>query len=170
MDDSHHLDYSKKGKIDESSPERELDPFKVGSLPNRTMQAFQRESSFQTLKHVLNQELHWMERLFWLIVIIAGVTLCSIGILISWNKMSSNMLQTVVNESPSPIWSVPFPAVTICGQCPEPMSSLKRFCQQACWGQQCACCEALFTETKTEQGVCYTFNNVAAADLFKREG
>lgn len=169
MDDSHHLEFSTKGKIDESSSERVFDQYKVGSLTNRMMQAFQRESSFQPLKHVLNKELHWLERLFWLILIVAGVALCSLGILLSWNKMSNNFLLTVVNDTPSSIWSVPFPAVTICGQCPEQAISLKRFCGQACWGQQCACYEALFTETKTEQGICYTFNNVAAADLFNRD-
>ncbi|EAT45284.1 AAEL003410-PA [Aedes aegypti] len=82
------------------------------------------------------------------------------------------MVQIVPDDEPSPIWSVPFPAVTICGMEIEGEKSepLKSFCEKACWGEQCACCKALFTKTRTELGSCYTFNNLAAKDLFNTKG
>ncbi|KXJ75970.1 hypothetical protein RP20_CCG010611 [Aedes albopictus] len=140
----------------------------IGCSVRRTWDTFVKDTSFLPLKRVLNKELSWLERLFWLVIIVIGTMVCSFGILLCGKKMSRHMLQVIPSDEPSPIWSVPFPAVTICGKKDEvgKMKPLEMFCEEACWDQKCGNCEALFTETQTEAGICFTFNNLAAVDLF----
>ncbi|XP_055622132.1 pickpocket protein 28-like [Toxorhynchites rutilus septentrionalis] len=143
---------------------------------------FLRKSSFYGLRYVFSNEFKLVERLLWFVVIVAAGTICFIGVFLCWKRMGFQLVQIVPNEDPSPIWSVPFPAVTLCAQlnqnipddkkvsCLGHTVPLERFCEQACWHNQCDSCKSLLTETQTENGVCYSFNSLAATDLFNRNG
>ncbi|XP_053685967.1 pickpocket protein 28-like [Sabethes cyaneus] len=136
------------------------------------------KSSFYGLRYVFGSELKVVEKLIWLVVILAAIACYSILMVICWKRLTNSLVEIIPDEDPSPISSVPFPAVTICGQwgdaipddrksgCLARIVPLERFCSQICWHNQCDVCRSLFTETLTENGACFTFNNVAANDLF----
>ncbi|XP_039434647.1 pickpocket protein 28-like [Culex pipiens pallens] len=150
----------------------------VAEQKEGSFREYLRNTSFFGIKYVFSSELKLIERLFWLTILVTGSVFCGIFLAICWKRISYQLVIKVPNEEPSPIWSIPFPAVTICGQlssglredqrgqCLSRIVALDRFCEQVCWHHQCDICKSLFTETRTENGVCYSFNNVAAEELF----
>ncbi|XP_058826878.1 pickpocket protein 28-like [Topomyia yanbarensis] len=163
-------------KVDEDVESRS--PSETGESMFRQ---FIQKSSFYGLRYVLDNDSKLVENLLWLMVILTAIGFCAVGIILSWWRLVDQVVEIVQDEDPSPIWSVPFPAVSICGQwnaavmderktsCLERTVPLERFCEQVCWHNQCDICRSLFTETRTENGVCYTFNNIAAGELFNQD-
>uniref|UniRef100_A0A182RFC7 Pickpocket n=1 Tax=Anopheles funestus TaxID=62324 RepID=A0A182RFC7_ANOFN len=69
------------------------------------------------------------------------------------------------------MWSIPFPAVTLCpgkGRCVSDPLQLEQFCEMICWQDVCTNeCDRLFDAVRTERGICYTFNAVTGEQIFR---
>lgn len=55
-----------------------------------------------------------IERLSWLVAFILCVYGCGYLIKNSWDQWNENPILINFNEKSTPVWSIPFPAVTIC--------------------------------------------------------
>ncbi|XP_052862769.1 pickpocket protein 28-like [Anopheles cruzii] len=134
-----------------------------------------RNSSSALLRYVLVPEWRTSFKILWL-----GVTVCLTGlfgfiVMVNFERLrdpTANVL-VVRAERPLPIWSVPFPAITICprkhrGGCSgEATPRLEEFCELICWQDACTSdCESVLDAVRTERGLCYTFNGVTGEELF----
>lgn len=57
---------------------------------------------------------HWFEKVFWLVVFATSFIACSYLIKGTYVKWKENPVIVSFNERYSPVWKIPFPAVTIC--------------------------------------------------------
>jgi amiloride-sensitive sodium channel len=57
---------------------------------------------------------HWSERAFWLAAFILAVYGCGNLIINIYNKWQQTPVIVSFAEKSTPVWSVPFPAVTVC--------------------------------------------------------
>jgi acid-sensing ion channel, other len=56
----------------------------------------------------------WIEKLFWVFVIIVSGYLCTVVILDSWKRWNDNQVIVSFDSKNLPVDEIPFPAVTIC--------------------------------------------------------
>ncbi|XP_055591170.1 pickpocket protein 28-like [Uranotaenia lowii] len=178
----HKLEEQKRSKFSDGGGGTTPEDFAAeGSSDKGVLREFLSLGSFYGLRYVFSAELKLVERLFWLVVVLLSCAFFVIGLLLCYKRYEMYLVQIDPKEQPSPIWSIPFPAVTLCAQlkdqlpedkkgpCLSQIVALEKFCEQVCWQNQCDSCKTLFTETQTENGICYTFNNLAAQDLFIKE-
>lgn len=85
---------------------------------------FFRNSSVHGIKYIGEQRRHWSERLFWVIAFIVSILGCSIMIYKIYTKWQQNPVIVSFAENSTPVWQIPFPAVTIC---PETKTTKKEF-------------------------------------------
>ena len=57
---------------------------------------------------------HWIESLFWISALLVSFTGCTILIWNVYEKRQSSPVIVSFNEKSTPVWQIPFPAVTIC--------------------------------------------------------
>ena len=86
--------------------------------------SFSNDTTIHGLKYIGEHHRHWVERLFWLIFFTASVVTCTIIIMKTYGKWQSSPVIVTFNEKLTPIWEIPFPAVTIC---PETKTNVKVF-------------------------------------------
>uniref|UniRef100_A0A182MXY7 Uncharacterized protein n=1 Tax=Anopheles dirus TaxID=7168 RepID=A0A182MXY7_9DIPT len=131
-----------------------------------------RNSSFPIGRYVLGSELRAALKVFWLAVLVCLVGLFGFAVVVSYERLQdpSNVYLSEA-EKALPMWSVPFPAVTLCprkGRCVSDPLRLDQFCEAICWQDVCTTeCESLLDAVRTERGICYTFNAVAGDQIFK---
>lgn len=53
-------------------------------------------------------------RLFWIMVFVFSIYLCASLTMNIWNKWNNNPVIVSFAEKSTPVWQIPFPAVTIC--------------------------------------------------------
>ncbi|XP_054725313.1 pickpocket protein 28 [Anastrepha obliqua] len=58
----------------------------------------------------------WMENIFWLCVFLASIYCCSNLILSVYIKWNETPVIVSFSEKSTPVWSIPFPAITICSE------------------------------------------------------
>ncbi|XP_026472958.1 pickpocket protein 28 isoform X2 [Ctenocephalides felis] len=84
------------------------------------MQGFIREfcanTSIHGVKYLGERRRSTTERLWWIIVFIASLSMCGILIMKVWHKWDSSPVIVSFAEKTTPVWQVPFPAVTICSE------------------------------------------------------
>jgi len=56
----------------------------------------------------------WLERLFWISVLVLSVFTCVKLTLNIWDKWNNNPVIVSFAEKSTPVWEIPFPAVTVC--------------------------------------------------------
>jgi acid-sensing ion channel, other len=57
-----------------------------------------------------------VEKVFWFIMIVFTVFGCGLLIADIWIKYEENPLVMAIDEKATPVWQIPFPAVTICSE------------------------------------------------------
>ncbi|XP_030040427.2 pickpocket protein 28 [Manduca sexta] len=73
-------------------------------------------SNLHGLKYIGEKERTYVEKIFWLIAFICCVVLCSCLIRQVWIKWNISPVIVSFAENPTPVWQIPYPAVTICGE------------------------------------------------------
>uniref|UniRef100_A0A182YDB6 Pickpocket n=1 Tax=Anopheles stephensi TaxID=30069 RepID=A0A182YDB6_ANOST len=131
-----------------------------------------RHSSFPIVRYVLGSDLRVTLKVFWLVVVVCLVGLFGFTVVVNYERLQDpSNVYLVEAEKALPMWSVPFPAVTLCprkGRCVSESLQLEQFCETICWQDVCWNeCDKLLDAVRTERGICYTFNAVAGERIFK---
>ena len=75
---------------------------------------FTSNSTVHGVKYLGERRRHWSERAFWIIAFLISVTGCSILIYKIYNKWQLSPVIVSFAEKSTPVWEIPFPAITIC--------------------------------------------------------
>lgn len=75
-------------------------------------EGYMTSSSLHGFKYVADPLL-W-KSLFWTCIMIASIVFCAIFIEVQMSKFKENVLTTTISSTGEPVWSIPFPAITIC--------------------------------------------------------
>lgn len=75
---------------------------------------FTRNSTVHGVKYLGEYRRHWVERAFWIIAFLISVIGCSVMIHKVYNKWQLSPVIVSFAEKSTPVWQIPFPAVTIC--------------------------------------------------------
>ncbi|KFB37768.1 AGAP011433-PA-like protein [Anopheles sinensis] len=128
-------------------------------------------SSFPVARYVLGSDLRHSLRLFWVAVGLCLVAVFSFTVTVCIERLKdpSNVFVGEA-ERPLPIWSIPFPALTLCPTkkqtCTGENIRLEQLCEKICWEDNCTQCAKLLDPVRTDRGLCYTFNAVAGNEIF----
>lgn len=55
-------------------------------------------------------------RVFWILAFVMSIIIWTLLTVNTWRKWSNNPVFVSFAEEPTPVWEVPFPAVTICSE------------------------------------------------------
>ncbi|XP_063243266.1 pickpocket protein 28-like [Bacillus rossius redtenbacheri] len=97
-----------------AAPARESD-----SLRGRAREYFQDYASnaaVDGIKYIGEEDRHLVEKLFWALVMLLSLGLCSQQIYNMWLKWTYAPVIVSFDERSTPVWEIPFPAVTICSE------------------------------------------------------
>lgn len=83
---------------------------------------FSNNSTVHGVKYLGERRRHWVERAFWVVAFFTSVIGCSIMILKIYEKWQLSPVIVSFAEKSTPVWQIPFPAVTIC---PETKAMVK---------------------------------------------
>ncbi|PSN34454.1 hypothetical protein C0J52_20177 [Blattella germanica] len=75
---------------------------------------FCRSTSLHGLQYVGEQHRPMIERLFWLLSFLVSLAFVTYFVSQTWNKWQTSPVFVTFAETSSPVWDIPFPAVTIC--------------------------------------------------------
>lgn len=75
---------------------------------------FTSNSTVHGVKYLGERRRHWSERAFWIIAFLISVTGCSVLIVKIYNKWQLSPVIVSFAEKSTPVWQIPFPAITIC--------------------------------------------------------
>jgi acid-sensing ion channel, other len=75
---------------------------------------FTNNSTVHGVKYLGERRRHWAERVFWIIAFFISVVGCSIMIHKIYEKWQLSPVIVSFAEKSTPVWEIPFPAVTIC--------------------------------------------------------
>ncbi|KAJ0172809.1 hypothetical protein K1T71_011948 [Dendrolimus kikuchii] len=81
-----------------------------------SLDEFAQNSTLHGLRYIVDRTLSYIEKLFWLIVVIASITMCSLLIHNVWIKWQNSPIIITMDEKLVPVDSVPYPSLTICPQ------------------------------------------------------
>lgn len=57
---------------------------------------------------------HWLEKVFWIVSSVISIVCCSILIRRTYVDWQQSPVIVTFSDKPTPVWKIPFPAVTIC--------------------------------------------------------
>ena len=80
----------------------------------RTVKEYNESTSLHGLKYTTEYNRHSFERVFWMIVVVAFLTLGIFLTIRIVNKWQTSPIITTIESTNYPLSKVPFPAVTIC--------------------------------------------------------
>ncbi|CRK87601.1 CLUMA_CG001397, isoform A [Clunio marinus] len=75
---------------------------------------FSGNTSIHGLQYLGERRRHWVERVFWVVALVISVIGCSIMINRVYKKWNTSPVIVSFAEKSTPVWQIPFPAVTIC--------------------------------------------------------
>lgn len=75
---------------------------------------FSNNSTVHGVKYLGERRRHWAERIFWVVAFCISVCGCSIMIHKIYEKWQLSPVIVSFAEKSTPVWQIPFPAVTIC--------------------------------------------------------
>lgn len=75
---------------------------------------FTQNSTVHGVKYLGEYRRHWVERGFWVVAFLLSVFGCSVMIHKVYNKWQLSPVIVSFAEKSTPVWQIPFPAVTIC--------------------------------------------------------
>ncbi|GAB0097251.1 pickpocket protein 28 [Sergentomyia squamirostris] len=71
-------------------------------------------SSIHGVKYLGERRRPWTERVWWCIAFVLSISGCSIFIWSSWTKWNQSPVIVTFADKSTPVWQIPFPAITIC--------------------------------------------------------
>ncbi|XP_073843681.1 pickpocket 26 [Musca autumnalis] len=71
-------------------------------------------STIHGIKYLGEQKRPVWERVFWIMVFVFSIYLCTSLTMNIWNKWNNNPVIVSFAEKSTPVWQIPFPAITIC--------------------------------------------------------
>ncbi|KAL0821734.1 hypothetical protein ABMA28_005159 [Loxostege sticticalis] len=75
---------------------------------------YSENSNLHGLKYIGEKERTLLEKLFWLTIFIVCVVFCALLIQKVWKKWNETPVIVTFAENTTPVWQIPYPAVTIC--------------------------------------------------------
>ncbi|XP_053614914.1 pickpocket protein 28-like isoform X2 [Plodia interpunctella] len=96
---------------------QELEPVKTKKSPRPFRDNFREYMSSTTLhgfRYIADGGITWVERIWWLIMVICSIVVCGYLILQVWNKWDESPVIVSFADTSNSVWHIPFPAVTIC--------------------------------------------------------
>src|SRR5690349_3656385 len=75
---------------------------------------FSNNSTVHGVKYLGEHRRHWVERVFWVIAFVISLTGCLFLIMKVYEKWQLSPVIVSFAEKSTPVWQIPFPAVTIC--------------------------------------------------------
>lgn len=85
---------------------------------------FSGNSTVHGVKYLGEKKRHWIERLFWVVAFFISLFGCSLLIYKLYVKWLQYPVIVSFAEESTPVWQIPFPAITIC---PETKNKMERF-------------------------------------------
>ncbi|XP_047521542.1 pickpocket protein 28-like [Pieris napi] len=73
-------------------------------------------SNLHGLKYIGEKQRTLLEKLFWVLMFTSCVLVCGYTIMKQCNKWPENPIIVSFAERPTPVWQIPYPAMTICSQ------------------------------------------------------
>ncbi|XP_039443656.1 pickpocket protein 28-like [Culex pipiens pallens] len=197
----------------------------------RLLQDYCSNSTIHGIKYFSCKQRTVLERIWWIAVFLLSIFGCGQLIINIYRKWDQSPVILSFNERSTPVWQIPFPAVTICPETKMKSQYLNftasyhmllndtddeamdedsfnrlRAVAQVCdahvlkgiplnqtydsacvdylrnisvsldemlmyckWRNDMDFCNNIFTETLTEEGLCFTFNGIAADDMLRKE-
>lgn len=77
---------------------------------------FSQNSTIHGIKYMGDRKRHWAERLWWLTAFVLSIYGCTSLIMHIWQRWERSPVIVSFAEKSTPIWQIPFPAVTICSE------------------------------------------------------
>ncbi|CAH2072943.1 unnamed protein product, partial [Iphiclides podalirius] len=71
-------------------------------------------SNLHGLRYIGDKERTTVEKLFWLFMFICCLVFCARSINSAYTKWNESPLIVSFSENPTPVWEIPYPAVTVC--------------------------------------------------------
>lgn len=81
-------------------------------------------SSIHGVRYMGERHRPWVERVWWIIAFCLSIIACSKLIYNVWNKWDQSPVIVSFAEKSTPVWQIPFPAVTMC---PETKAQSSKF-------------------------------------------
>lgn len=81
-------------------------------------------STIHGIRYMCDRKRHWLERLFWIVAFALSVFGCGRLIVNLINKWEQSPVIVSLSERSTPVWQIPFPAVTICPESKANISML----------------------------------------------
>lgn len=81
------------------------------------MKIFRDFSNYTTVhgvRYFNEKQRHWLEKVFWVVSFVISIICCSILITRSYVDWHQNPVFVAFADKTTPVWKIPFPAVTIC--------------------------------------------------------
>lgn len=75
---------------------------------------FSSNSTVHGVKYLGEKRLHWIERIFWIVVFLLSVSGCFLMINKIYIKWKLTPVIVSLAERSTPVWEIPYPAITIC--------------------------------------------------------
>lgn len=71
-------------------------------------------STIHGVKYLGSPDRPWPERVWWIVVFIVSISMCGALIANTYKKWTSDPVIVTFSQMATPVWHIPFPAVTIC--------------------------------------------------------
>ncbi|XP_037040054.1 pickpocket protein 28-like [Bradysia coprophila] len=104
------IDEEQPGDVENQLPQRTKRREKV----NKLFGEYCANSSIHGVKYLGEKKRHWIERCWWIIGFAISFICCGGLIYKIFNKWNVSSVIVSFAEEPTPVWHIPFPAVTIC--------------------------------------------------------
>ncbi|CAO1422206.1 unnamed protein product [Diamesa tonsa] len=82
----------------------------------KTFSDYASRTSIHGIQYLGDVEGHWFEKVFWMIVFVISFSGCSFLIKETYDKWIESPVIVSFEERSTPVWKIPFPAVTICSE------------------------------------------------------
>jgi hypothetical protein len=131
-------------------------------------------------KYLTDKNRHWSERLFWFISLLLSISFSSYFIKDAYNHWQNSPVIMNFSEKFMNIWEIPFAAVTVCpigglhaltenGEFKNFSGSTEQRIRNVMWRGEEVDSNDFFTEIKTAEGFCWSFNLLNYYDIFNNE-
>lgn len=115
-------------------------------------------SSVHGVRYIFQTARHWSERLWWALVVLASVGSCVRLMHSAYDKWQTSPVIVTFDERTTPVWEIPFPAITICPDTKVPSRQLNytHASHLINEGHEAQVTESEYERLMAMQHICYT--------------
>lgn len=81
--------------------------------PKHLLTEYALNSTIHGVKYLGAPDRPWPERLWWIIMFVISITVCTALITNTYNKWTSDPVIVTFSQMATPVWHIPFPAVSV---------------------------------------------------------